>query len=276
MNINYYNPYVREELMLYHHGRLGQKWGRRNGPPYPLAASALSAAEKKIAGWRKTIAGGVKAAKAQHEENKRISKAAFSKVSEESKNLDTNMNQRERELKLQKREYSQSKKDYRDAKERRKVLRKGVRVSKKELRKSRRALILQKKADKTDKQTIRDLKVDVDAAKFRRQYAKVEYRNAVKALDKAKAKRKAEKALVKIRRKTLAEATRERDATYNKRISELTKLYEEAPKDSVRRKELSAAIEWYGIFLNGPSSVDFDGGTPGIRGQRWGRRKSQQ
>jgi len=47
MNINYYNPYVREELMLYHHGILGQRWGKKNGPPYPLGASQLSASEKK-------------------------------------------------------------------------------------------------------------------------------------------------------------------------------------------------------------------------------------
>ena len=71
MNINYYNPYVRQELELYHHGVAGQKWGKRNGPPYPLAASAHSASEKK-AGWRKSLAvaakavgrGSVKAAKA--------------------------------------------------------------------------------------------------------------------------------------------------------------------------------------------------------------------
>ena len=54
MNINYYNPYVREELMLYHHGVLGQKHGVRNGPPYPLAAGAHSASEKK-AGWKKSL-----------------------------------------------------------------------------------------------------------------------------------------------------------------------------------------------------------------------------
>ena len=58
MNINYYNPYVREELMLYHHGVLGQRWGKQNGPPYPLAAGAHSASEKK-AGWRKSLSGKI-------------------------------------------------------------------------------------------------------------------------------------------------------------------------------------------------------------------------
>ena len=55
MNINIYNPYVREELYLMHHGIAGQKWGKRNGPPYPLAAGAHSASEKK-AGWRQSLA----------------------------------------------------------------------------------------------------------------------------------------------------------------------------------------------------------------------------
>lgn len=39
---------------LYHHGIKGQKWGVKNGPPYPLDDSDHSASEKK-AGWRKSL-----------------------------------------------------------------------------------------------------------------------------------------------------------------------------------------------------------------------------
>ena len=39
---------------LSHHGILGQKWGKRNGPPYPLGVSDHSSSEKK-AGWRKSL-----------------------------------------------------------------------------------------------------------------------------------------------------------------------------------------------------------------------------
>lgn len=39
---------------LAHHGILGQKWGKKNGPPYPLDASDHSASEKR-AGWRKSL-----------------------------------------------------------------------------------------------------------------------------------------------------------------------------------------------------------------------------
>ena len=54
MNINIYNPYVRRELELYHHGINGQKWGVRNGPPYPLGEGDHSAREEK-AGWRDSV-----------------------------------------------------------------------------------------------------------------------------------------------------------------------------------------------------------------------------
>lgn len=46
------------ELYLVHHGILGQKWGKKNGPPYPLAEGDHSAAEKKAA--RKEKANTVK------------------------------------------------------------------------------------------------------------------------------------------------------------------------------------------------------------------------
>lgn len=40
---------------LAHHGIFGMKWGKKNGPPYPIAPGDHSASEKK-AGWRKSLA----------------------------------------------------------------------------------------------------------------------------------------------------------------------------------------------------------------------------
>ena len=51
----YQTPIRSDEL--YHHGILGMKWGKRNGPPYPLMASSHSASEKK-AGWQKSLDRG--------------------------------------------------------------------------------------------------------------------------------------------------------------------------------------------------------------------------
>ncbi len=45
---------VDRSCYLVHHGILGQKWGKQNGPPYPLGTSDHSAAEKK-AGWKKSL-----------------------------------------------------------------------------------------------------------------------------------------------------------------------------------------------------------------------------
>lgn len=46
---------------LYHHGIAGQKWGVKNGPPYPLKSSDHSSAEKKNSGgWRSSVKATVK------------------------------------------------------------------------------------------------------------------------------------------------------------------------------------------------------------------------
>lgn len=49
---------------LYHHGRLHQRWGVKNGPPYPLSRSAV----KQAYGSRKARKAAEKQAKAEREE----------------------------------------------------------------------------------------------------------------------------------------------------------------------------------------------------------------
>lgn len=49
-----------EEHFLEHHGILGQKWGKRNGPPYPLEGGKYSATEKeKINNARKMFKNSI-------------------------------------------------------------------------------------------------------------------------------------------------------------------------------------------------------------------------
>jgi hypothetical protein len=72
---------------LYHHGILGQKWGRRNGPPYPLYGSAHSAAEKK-AGWRNSLKNTAKKAGAKSAAMAKKAKEAVKKNLEDQKNRD--------------------------------------------------------------------------------------------------------------------------------------------------------------------------------------------
>lgn len=44
---------------IYHHGIAGQKWGQRNGPPYPLSDGAHSPSEKKK-GWKSSLSSSTK------------------------------------------------------------------------------------------------------------------------------------------------------------------------------------------------------------------------
>lgn len=56
---------------LYHHGIKGQRWGDKNGPPYPLGASSHSSSEKKegTGGWSSK-------AKKEHKDSKKSSNSS--------------------------------------------------------------------------------------------------------------------------------------------------------------------------------------------------------
>ena len=68
-----------ESNYLAHHGILGQKWGYKNGPPYPLDEGDHSSSEKK-AGWRKSLVSAIKDHKKKKQRAKALEKARKTKA----------------------------------------------------------------------------------------------------------------------------------------------------------------------------------------------------
>lgn len=62
---------------LYHHGIEGQKWGVRNGPPYPLGTDQMSRREKKLAEKATRVADRVATARAIDEADKKVGDDSF-------------------------------------------------------------------------------------------------------------------------------------------------------------------------------------------------------
>ena len=55
--------------IICHHGILGMRWGRRNGPPYPLDSGDHSASEKK-SGWRKSLSDSISESSSNRQKRK--------------------------------------------------------------------------------------------------------------------------------------------------------------------------------------------------------------
>ncbi len=90
MSILYYESKAHNDYLA-HHGVLGQKWGKRNGPPYPLNASDHSSSENKT-GWRKSLNSGT------HEDySKAHSKESVKNMSDKELNKVVNRLNKEKE-----------------------------------------------------------------------------------------------------------------------------------------------------------------------------------
>lgn len=79
-----YVPQSYYNAELYHHGILGQKWGERNGPPYPLKPSDHSKDEQK-AGYKKSINKGSLTPSKKHENsNKNKTNKVLSRIGDKT------------------------------------------------------------------------------------------------------------------------------------------------------------------------------------------------
>lgn len=73
-----------ESNYLMHHGILGQKWGDKNGPPYPLDAGDHSPREKR-AGWIKSLKAKSEAKKKKKKQQKQQENLAKARAAKQAK-----------------------------------------------------------------------------------------------------------------------------------------------------------------------------------------------
>lgn len=79
MSNDFYSGYYEDHYSFAHHGILGQKWGDKNGPPYPLDPGDHSAKEKK-AGWVKSLKNHHAEKKKKKQRQKALEKARVAKA----------------------------------------------------------------------------------------------------------------------------------------------------------------------------------------------------
>lgn len=179
---NYYNPYVRRELELYHHGILGMSWGKRNGPPYPLSSGAHSASEKK-AGWRKSL-DNAKSDYSDRKKSYKDSKRAYRYAKKASNTARQDLRYAQDDVRSAKEKYNQSKAEYKESK-------RGILGSK----------------DKSEaKKNLENSKYELERAKFNEGKLRDVFNSKLSDIDAAKAKMKADKLLMREGKKTLREA----------------------------------------------------------------------
>jgi hypothetical protein len=214
---NYYNPYVRRELELYHHGILGMSWGKRNGPPYPLSSGAHSASEKK-AGWRKSL-DNAKSDYSDRKKSYKNSKRAYRDAKKASNTARQDLRYAQDDVRSAKEKYNQSKAEYKESK-------RGILGSK----------------DKREaKKNLENSKYELERAKFNEGKLRDVLNSKLSDIDAAKAKMKADKLLMREGKKTLREVQDEAD-TFS-RLSKTYKKHQDAVDKYIQLEDQQPGVQ---------------------------------